>query len=164
MLAVLAKAVGKPGHRKGGIIQHACAKPGFFHLAVARHNGPGPAWIKRTGAHGMAPGDDACVGSIVGNSIDDGSGFAGCRVCAQDAGIKDFQGWCFVICGIQHIGAGDARALQRRFQDEGQFHLDPWLDETVRRNVSPRCKRHIIHHHAGIGLADVQRRLHGFGG
>ena len=100
---------------RGGMVEDAGAEPGLLDLGIARDDRAHPAHVDLVGPHGAAADDDAGIGGIVGDRVDDGAGLLRLRIDAQDAGIEDFERRRDVVRGVEHVEDADARPFSGAF-------------------------------------------------
>ncbi|CAH0319023.1 hypothetical protein SRABI111_05347 [Pseudomonas carnis] len=83
------------------------------------------------------------------------------RVDLLDAGVDDFQRRDHPLGGVEHIEHRAVGPFKRLAEDESQFHLHPWHDETLEGNVAAFVEKHVVEQSAVIGFGDIRRHLHG---
>lgn len=159
-LTIGGQAVDQPEDAGDRVVQHARAEAGFLDHAIARNDDADPAQVEGVDGVVRRAKHDPGVGGVVGNRIDDAARLARGGIGAQYTGILDFQAGGDIVCGGDHIGAGDLCAAQGGVHDEGDFRLNPGLDEATRWHGGAIGTVHIIQQHTGIGGGDAQRALH----
>jgi hypothetical protein len=104
--------------------------------------------------------DDAGIGGVVADGVEDLAHRLGVAVELLDAGVDDLDGGLHVVGGVQHVLHLNAIAFQPALEDEGELHLDPRRDEAVGGDVA-RLEEHVVQQRAVVRLVDLAGQLHG---
>lgn len=145
------------------MVEHTGRKSRFLDHRIARDDRPHPAHVDRIGAHGAAAEDEAAIGGIVGDRIDEDARLLCFRIRADDPAVENFQRRHDIIRGVQDLDDVDPRAFEPGFHDERDLRFDPWLDEAIGGYACAVVEQHVVEEHAGIGRVDAERLLHGIG-
>ena len=105
--------------------------------------------------------NNAGIGRIVGNGIEDGALRAAVRIRAVDAGVEDFQRRRHGAGRGNHISAGDLAARQVTVHDEGDFSFNTRLDKPSCRHRAAMIEEHVLEQDAAVGNVDIEGILHG---
>src|SRR5215472_13462046 len=128
-LAVGAELVGQPGDAVGGMAEYPGRHAGLLDRLVQVEHGRDPAQVAGVRADGTAAGDEAGVGGVVRDRVDDGAQVAGLRVAHLHPRVQDLQRRGDPPGRVEDVQRGHPRAPQRPVQDERQLYLVPRADE-----------------------------------
>ena len=144
---------------------HAGRQAGFLDATILPQNGAAPGQVHLGGRDAPAAHHHARVGSVVADGVVHLAHDLGVAVELLDARVDDLDGRRNVFGGGQHLLDGDAWALQRRFEHEGQLHFDPGRDEAGGRDVQLLAglagEQHAVEQGAVVRLVDLAADLHG---
>ena len=133
----------KPDHAQHRIIENACAEAGLLDLVIARDNRANPSQIDIIDAVLRVAKNDPGIGRIVRDGVENNPLRAGVGIGAENARVENFQRRRHMIGRGDHIRGGRIRTGQVLLHDEGDFCLDPRLNEATGWNLPPLSK-HVL--------------------
>ena len=152
----------KPPDRR--MAEHGGGHAGLLDHAVLVDQGRYPPQIHRVGLDRPAAQHEAGIGGIVGNSVGNFPRPARGGIDSPDACIDDLDCGQDIVGSAQNVADRHAGSPQFPLEDEGQFHLDPRLDEARDRDIGIIGEQHFVQQHTVVGFIDIGRTLHGTAG
>src|SRR4029077_12028183 len=126
----------EPGDAICGMVEHACREPSLLDDAVAITERTDPTHICIERTKWPAAGDDAGIGGIVRDGVDDLARGLGRRADALDARVEDLERRDDEIGGVEDIEDRAIFSPEPRLHHEGELGLDPRRDETLARHLA----------------------------
>ena len=142
------------------MVEHGGGDARLLDLPVAPQHRRHPWDVDLVHVEALVGDDDAGVGGVVGDRVDDRPRRSGIGILHLDAGVEDLDRRRHVRRRLEHVLELAVRAAQLDAEHERQLDLDPWCDEAVERHGVAGPVEHVVVDHAAVGLVDADRVLH----